>query len=82
MSRSRAPRVGETVELTTGEVSHARKFQPTDLVVVSGITWRRDGGGVETSGGTARRYIDWAPDDDALTPVRYRYVVPTDGVEI
>lgn len=71
-----------TVELTAGEVNHAREFQPTDLFVVSSIGWRRNGMEVETSGGTATRYSDWTPAEKALTPVRYRYQVPTGGIEI
>jgi hypothetical protein len=37
---------------------------------------------VETSGGNACRYTDWTPADGSLTPVRYRYQVPTEGIEV
>ena len=74
--------VAETVELTAGEVRHAMEFQPTDLFVVSGIAWRRDGLEVDTSGGNATRYADWTPASKALKPVRYRYQVPPDGIEV
>ena len=35
----------ESVQLTQGEVDHARNYQPTDLFVVDGISAARDASG-------------------------------------
>jgi hypothetical protein len=67
---------GVTVELTHGEVDHAANFQPTDLFVVKGITWARDGDTVVASGGTAHRHQDWCPSDESLKAIRFRHTVP------
>lgn len=64
------------VELTHGEVNHAREFQPTDLFVVSGITWLRQGSDVVTCPGHARVFSEWAPRDEDLLPIRFRHAVP------
>ncbi|MBY6678343.1 DUF3883 domain-containing protein [Rhodococcus sp. BP-332] len=65
-----------SVELTHGEVDHARTFQPTDLFVVSGITWHRSGDDVVTTSGTAMVIDGWAPADTDLKPIRFRHAVP------
>ncbi|OZD69947.1 hypothetical protein CH272_02660 [Rhodococcus sp. 05-340-1] len=64
------------VELTRGEVDHARTFQPTDLFVVSDITWHRSGDDVVTTSGTAMVIDGWAPADTDLKPIRFRHAVP------
>ncbi|MFI8525708.1 protein NO VEIN domain-containing protein [Promicromonospora sukumoe] len=66
----------EEVELTIGEVDHAHGFQPTDLFVVGGITWKRVGDSVITEPGQARLVVDWAPTRKSLKPIRYRHTVP------
>jgi hypothetical protein len=66
----------EVVELTHGEVNHARTFQPTDLFVVSGISWRREDNQVIASGGTKRLLPEWQPTKDSLKPIRFRHKVP------
>ncbi len=67
----------ETVELTINEVTHADDFQPTDLVVVDQIQWRRDAlGKIKTTGGRIRVWTDWAPDEDALSARKFAYVLP------
>lgn len=67
----------ESVQLTQGEVDHARNYQPTDLFVVDGISAARDdGGSVVTTGGHTRIWTDWSPDDKALRPTHLRYTLP------
>ncbi|MGK5114753.1 protein NO VEIN domain-containing protein [Geodermatophilus sp. CPCC 205506] len=66
-----------TVELTDGEVRHARRHQPTDLYVVDGIAWRRQpDGSIATSGGNDRVLHDWMPGSEDLSATRYRYRLP------
>jgi len=66
------------VELTVNEVTHARTYPHTDLIVVDRIAWRRDGkGGYTASGGHLRAWESWQPDDDALAPTQFRYDLPT-----
>ncbi len=68
----------QSVQLTQGEVDHARSYQPTDLFVVDGIAATLDDdGGVVTAGGTVRLWEGWAPDDRALRPTHLRYSLPT-----
>lgn len=68
----------ESVQLTQGEVDHARGYQPTDLFVVDGISARRGAdGAVQTSGGTVRLWLDWTPSDKSLRPTHLRYTLPT-----
>jgi hypothetical protein len=64
------------VELTIGEVNHARDFQPTDLFVVAGITWKRQGDSVVTEPGQPRLVENWAPRKASLKPIRFRHTVP------
>lgn len=67
----------DTVQLTQGEVIHARTYQPTDLFVVDGIRASRgDDGSVATSGGAVRIWRDWVPNDKALRPTHLRYTLP------
>lgn len=67
----------DSVQLTQGEVDHARAHQPTDLFVVDGISASRGSdGGVATSGGVVRIWLDWVPNDKALRPTHLRYTLP------
>ncbi len=66
----------ETVELTVNEVTHARAYQPTDLLVVDGIEWTRVAGEVITTGGRLRVWRDWIPDDHDLAPRKFAYSLP------
>jgi hypothetical protein len=67
-----------TVQLTQGEIDHARSYQPTDLFVVDGITIapRTTDGAVVISGGVERLWPDWTPRDTALRPTHLRYTLP------
>lgn len=66
-----------SVQLTQGEVVHARSYQPTDLFVVDGISaTRQSDGSVTASGGTSRVWRDWKPNDNALRPTHLRYTLP------
>ncbi len=68
----------DSVQLTQGEVDHARTYQPTDLFVVDGISTSRDhDDAVVTSGGVVRLWSDWMPSDKALRPTHLRYTLPT-----
>lgn len=67
----------ESVQLTQGEVDHARTYQPTDLFVVDGISaTRNEDGTVLTSGGTVRIWEGWTPSEKALRPTHLRYTLP------
>jgi hypothetical protein len=67
----------DSVQLTQGEVDHARTYQPTDLFVVDGISASRGTDGVvATSGGVVRMWLDWMPCDKALRPTHLRYTLP------
>lgn len=66
-----------TVELTINEVMHATNFQPTDLVVVDEIAWKRtSAGAITTSGGRLRKWSDWIPSDDDLESRKFAYFLP------
>ncbi len=68
----------ENVQLTFGEVAHARTYQPTDLFVVEAIrAWRRADGTIATEGGMSRVWTDWSPDASALRPTHLRYTLPS-----
>jgi Domain of unknown function (DUF3883) len=70
-----------TVELTINEVVHAADFQPTDLVVVDGIRWRRMADGtIKTRGGRLRVWSDWTPLDRDLSARKFAYYLPGDDV--
>jgi Domain of unknown function (DUF3883) len=64
------------VELTAGEVQHSKAHQPTDLVVVDGIRWCEGDRGYVLSGGRLRRWPNWQPEEQHLSPTRYRYDLP------
>ena len=67
----------ETVQLTHGEVKHARGWEATDLVIVDGIRlWADADGGIRTDGGTLRSWLDWSPADRHLQPTHLRYSLP------
>lgn len=67
----------DSVQLTQGEVDHARTYQPTDLFVVDGISAARGADGtVATSGGVVRIWVGWVPSDKALRPTHLRYTLP------
>ncbi|MCP2264383.1 protein of unknown function (DUF3883) [Promicromonospora thailandica] len=70
-----------TVELTIGELDHARNHQPTDLFVVSDISWRREGDLVVTDAGRAHLIENWSPRRSSVKPIRFRHTVPR-GVDV
>ena len=68
-----------TVELTANEVEEAAADTPHDstLIVVDQINWTRSPTGkITTSGGRIRLWDEWTPDEERLTPTRYRYLLP------
>jgi len=66
----------ESVLVTQGEVSHARGWPSTDLVIVDGIRISQDAdGGVATSGGRLRIWNDWTPSERDLHPTHLRYTI-------
>jgi len=68
------------VELTVNEVSHARDFQPTDLIVVESIEWSKNADGtVVTAGGQLRIWRDWSPEEAALSAQKFVYSLPSGG---
>lgn len=68
------------VQLTQGEVDHARRFQPTDLFVVDQIQASlAEDGTVLASGGAVRIWSAWDPSEHALRPTHLRYTLPTGG---
>ena len=67
----------ETVELAINEVMHATDFQPTDLIVVDGIDWKREASGkITTSGGRLRSWTGWAPLTEDLAARKFAYSLP------
>ncbi|WP_181062652.1 protein NO VEIN domain-containing protein [Pseudoclavibacter sp. RFBG4] len=65
------------VQLTQGEVEHARRHQPTDLFVVDEIVAEVTAGGeIRTSGGRERLWASWSPDDRSLRPTHLHYTLP------
>lgn len=65
------------VELTANEVYHAHHHVPTDLVVVDGIEFRRAESEYELSGGQLHVFADWQPEEEHLSPTRFRYDLPS-----
>jgi len=68
-----------TVELTAGEVNEATTAPASTslLLVVDQIKWTRSPSGVvNASGGRARLWKDWKPDEKRLTPTSFRYLLP------
>jgi Protein NO VEIN, C-terminal len=69
---------GVEVILTPNEVRHAQDYPHTALFVVSNIELERaEDGTVIATGGQAHCYDPWQLNEEALTPVGYRYQVPT-----
>jgi hypothetical protein len=68
-----------TIELTAGEVEHARLWFPrTALAVVWGIDVSRgDDGSISASGGQLRVFTPWQPEPCDLQATRCRYVLPS-----
>ena len=68
---------GDEVILTPNEVAHVRSTPDTALFVLRGIhAIGRADGSVDVSGGTPTIVDPWQIEDDALTPVGYRYTIP------
>lgn len=66
----------ETIEVTQGEVEHARSWSATDLVIVDGIEIAQDNdGALRTSGGFLRAWTGWVPADTHLRPTHLRYAL-------
>ncbi len=68
------------VAVTTAEVEYAQlageEFRSL-LYVVDQIVCTKDGDEYETTGGRERFWWDWNPDADSLTPIDYRFTLPT-----
>ena len=68
------------VAVTTAEVEYAQiageEFRSL-LYVVDQIVCTKNGDEYETSGGRERFWWDWNPDADSLTPIDYRFTLPT-----
>jgi hypothetical protein len=67
---------GKTVLLTKDEVKEARAYQHTVLAVVHDIEVRYQDGDLLCSGGQLRVIDPWTPEDEALTPLQFKYQVP------
>ena len=69
---------GAEVILTPNEVRHARDNPCTALFVLSNITVERaEDGTVTATGGKQHLFDPWHLDDGTLTPLGFRYQVPT-----
>lgn len=67
-----------SVQLTQGEVDHARSWQPTDLLVVDAIRISStEDGTVHAEGGNLRVWSGWEPEDSSLRPTHLRYALPS-----
>jgi len=68
------------VAVTTAEVEYAQiageEFRSL-LYVVDQIICTKEGDEYKTSGGRERFWWDWNPDSDSLTPIDYRFTLPT-----
>ena len=68
------------VAVTTAEVEYAQiageGFRSL-LYVVDQIVCTKDGDEYQTSEGRERYWWDWNPDSDSLTPIEYRFTLPT-----
>jgi hypothetical protein len=68
------------VAVTTAEVEYAQiagmEFRSL-LYVVDQIVCTKEGNDYKTSGGRERFWWDWNPDLDSLTPIDYRFTLPT-----
>jgi hypothetical protein len=73
---------GAEVILTPNEVRHAREHPRTALFVLSDITVERaEDGTVTATGGKQHLYDPWCLDDGTLTPLGFRYQVPSAQAE-
>lgn len=70
---------GMEVILTPNEVRHAQANYPnTGLIIVSNLTISHDSSGVPIAqGGQIRLIFPWRPHEEHLTPMSYRYSIPT-----
>ena len=69
---------GAEVLLTRGEVNHHRTSHPANaLAVVANIRLEGRSDAPEAVGGDLRIIQPWQLDTDALTPLAFRYEVPT-----
>jgi hypothetical protein len=69
---------GAEVILTPNEVSHARENPNIALFVLSNVRVERaEDGTVTATGGVAHRYDPWHLAEGTLTPIGFRYQVPT-----
>jgi len=68
----------ESVQLTQGEVDHARSWQPTDLFVVDELVVGpgETEGALAVSGGRVRLWEGWQPAESHLQPTHLRYTLP------
>ena len=68
------------VAVTTAEVEYAQiageEFRSL-LYVVDQIVCTKEEGEYKTSGGRERFWWDWNPDSNSLTPIDYRFTLPT-----
>ena len=68
---------GEHVLRTAGEVHHARNYGYAALFVLTGVRIALDGDDVIVTGDSGPVIIErWAPSDDDLEALTYRYTVP------
>ena len=64
----------EKILLTRNEVTHAKEYDSTDLVVVAEIPWERQlDGSVDTQDGYMDVHPDWRPSPENLKPLSYEY---------
>jgi len=71
---------GAEVLLTRGEVQHHASAHPDNaLAIVSGIKLEGPADAPEATGGVLRIIEPWAVEAEALTPLSYRYTVPSTG---
>jgi hypothetical protein len=70
--------LGDQVVLTRKEVEHARTYPHVVLFILADIVVTRDEeGNVTASQGRERMFDPWRLDDGTLTPIGFRYEVPT-----
>ena len=69
---------GSRLIFTPSEVEHARESKCSALFVLSNITLERaEDRTITAAGGKHRVYDPWYPDDGTLTPIRFRYQIPS-----
>lgn len=65
--------IGTTVEVTKGEVNHAKKYPGQCVMgIVSGIVVQADGTNIQPGSGTLRLH-DWDPSTGTLTPTKFNW---------